>query len=130
MLRFEDHGVRGGLWRGCIRGGQPPARVVLVQHGEVIAEARLTLEGQDGCAVEVDLPRELLTQGVQTLLLKADGGASGDDLRPDGQVLARLPLMAGQPLDDDLTAEIATLRAELELVKRELRRFAREQMGS
>ncbi len=32
--------------------------------------------------------------------------------------------MAGQPLDEDLTAEIATLRAELELVKRELRRFA------
>ncbi|WP_265502120.1 hypothetical protein [Paracoccus beibuensis] len=124
MPIFEDHGLRGGVWRGCLRGTQAPARVVLVQHGEIMAEVVPVADGPDAWHVELGLPAEVLTSGVQTLLLKAEEGARGEGLRPDGRVLARLVLLAGQPLDEDLMAEIATLRAELELVKRELRRFA------
>ena len=64
---------------------------------------------------------------MQTLLLKT--AAAGQDSGPDGHVLARLSLLAGDPLDEDLAAEIAALRAELELVKRELRRFAADLKG-
>ncbi|MEE2860579.1 MAG: hypothetical protein ACU0DH_07115 [Paracoccus sp. (in: a-proteobacteria)] len=124
MLTFEDHGVRGGIWRGCLRGDQAPSRVVLVQHGEILAEVVPVAERKDAWHLALPLPAEVLTSGVQTLLLKLDDGAPGEDARPDGQVLARLALMAGRALDADLMAEVATLRAELELVKRELRRFA------
>ncbi|CAM3338751.1 hypothetical protein PANO111632_14910 [Paracoccus nototheniae] len=126
MPQFESFGLKGGVWRGHLNAPKgAPARVVLVQHGAVLAEARLTDEGDDSWLVEVDLPPEVLGEGIQTLLLKADSGASGDEAtHPDGHVLDRLTLMAGRMLDDDLTAEIAALRAELELVKRELRRFA------
>lgn len=131
MPHFDNYGLKGGTWRGRLTGmDHAPARVVLVQHAEVLAQARLTADGDAAWLVEVDLPPEVLSEGLQTLLLKADEGAEGHDSRPEGHLLARLPVLAGRPLDDDLTTEIATLRAELELVKRELRRFAVETRGA
>lgn len=125
MTQFENHGLKGGLWRGRLTHPQgAPARVILVQHGEVIAEGRMTADGEDASLIEVDLPRDVLTDGLQTLLLRSDAGESGAEVHPDGELLARLPLLAGRSLDDDLTTEITALRAELELIKRELRRFA------
>ncbi|RJE80769.1 hypothetical protein [Paracoccus sp. JM45] len=125
MTQFENHGLKGGLWRGRLSHPQgAPARIILVQHGEVIAEGRMTPDGDEASLVEMDLPREVLTDGLQTLLLRSDAGAAGEEADPDGEVLARMPLLAGRPLDDDLTTEITALRAEMELVKRELRRFA------
>jgi hypothetical protein len=125
MTQFESHGLKGGLWRGRMTHPKgAPARIILVQHGEVIAEGRTTPDGDDASLIEMDLPRDVLSDGLQTLLLRSDAGASGDEVDPDGEVLARMPLLAGRPLDDDLTTEITALRAEMELVKRELRRFA------
>ncbi|WP_405403161.1 hypothetical protein [Paracoccus sp. Ld10] len=124
MPHFDNHGLKGGVWRGHLSGiDAPEVRVVLVHHAEILAEARLTPDGPGCWQVETDLPADVLSDGLQTLLLKT-AAASGADSGPDGHVLARLSLMAGQPLDEDLIAEIAALRAELELVKRELRRFA------
>ena len=125
MMQFESHGLKGGLWRGRLTHPQgAPARIVLVLHGEVMAEGRMTPDGPDASLVEVDLPRDVLSEGVQTLLLRADAGEPGDEVHPDAELLARMPLLAGRPLDEDLTTEITALRAELELMKRELRRFA------
>ncbi|WP_378946863.1 hypothetical protein [Paracoccus sp. R86501] len=125
MMQFESRGLKGGLWRGRLTHPQgAPARIILIQHGEVLAEGRMTPDGDDASLIEVDLPRDVLSDGVQTLLLRADAGASGDEPHPDAELLARMPLLAGHPLDEDLTTEITALRAELELMKRELRRFA------
>nr|WP_111300242.1 hypothetical protein [Paracoccus saliphilus] len=125
MPQFENHGLTGGVWRGRLQGlAMRPARVVLTHHGEVVAEAQIEPDGEGAWLLEVDLPGDVLSDGLQTLLLRTDPGASGEDLQPGGEVLARLPLMAGEPLAEDLAAELAALRAELELVKRELRRFA------
>ncbi|QBX35699.1 hypothetical protein E4191_14095 [Paracoccus liaowanqingii] len=125
MPQFESYGLKGGVWRGRLTDPKgPPARIVLVQHGEVLAEARLSETGEAEWRVEVDLPAQALGDGIQTLLLKTDSGEGGTDSTPGGHVLDRLTLMAGRMLDDDMTAEISALRAELELVKRELRRLA------
>lgn len=125
MMQFESRGLKGGLWRGRLTHPQgAPARIILIQHGEVLAEGRMTPDGDDASLIEVDLPRDVLSDGVQTLLLRADAGASGGEPHPDAELLARMPLLAGHPLDEDLTTEITALRAELELMKRELRRFA------
>ncbi len=129
MPHFDNHGLKGGVWRGQLSGiDAPGVRVVLIQHAEVLTDARLTADGPGRWLVEVDLPGQVLSDGLQTLLLKTAVG-SGADSGPDGHVLARLSLMAGQPLDEDLAAEITALRAELELVKRELRRFAADLKG-
>lgn len=125
MMQFESHGLKGGLWRGRLTHPQgAPARITLILNGAVMAEGRMTADGEGASLVEVDLPREVLSEGMQTLLLRADAGEAGAEAHPDAKLLARLPLLAGRPLDDDMTAEITALRAELELVKRELRRFA------
>jgi hypothetical protein len=44
-------------------------------------------------------------------------------------VLDRITLMAGTPLDEDLRAEIALLRDELELVKRAFLRHISDTAG-
>lgn len=125
MPHFDNHGLKGGQWRGRLTDSDgQPARVILLHHGEVMAEARLTADGDNAWNVTVDLPREVLSDGLQTLILKTDTHTAGEDSSPEGHVLARLHLLAGRPLDEDLAAEIVALRAELELVKRELRRFA------
>lgn len=128
MPHFDNHGLKGGVWQGHLSGvTAPPPRVVLIQHAEILTDARLTADAAGGWRVEVDIPAQALSDGMQTLLLKT--AATGQDSGPDGHVLARLSLLAGDPLDEDLVAEIAALRAELELVKRELRRFAADLKG-
>lgn len=130
MMQFDSHGLKGGLWRGRLTHPQgAPARITLILNGEVMAEGRMTADGEGASLVEVDLPREVLSEGMQTLLLRADAGEAGAEAHPDAELLARMPLLAGRPLDEDLTAEITALRAELELVKRELRRFAANSRG-
>ena len=130
MMQFDSHGLKGGLWRGRLTHPQgAPARITLILNGEIMAEGRMTADGEDASLVEVDLPHEVLSEGMQTLLLRADAGDAGSEAHPDATLLARMPLLAGRPLDEDLTAEITALRAELELVKRELRRFAANSRG-
>ncbi|WP_410218189.1 hypothetical protein [Paracoccus sp. (in: a-proteobacteria)] len=129
MPHFEHLGIKGGRWRGRLHDlSAEPLRVVVVQHGEVVCDARLLPE-EGSCLVEADLPGHVLCEGMQTLLLRVDGRGDGGEPPTEGEVLARLPLLTGRPLDDDLLAEITALRAELELVKRELRRFAADHAG-
>ncbi len=131
MPTFDDHGLKGGMWRGHLSGlDAAPARVVLVHQGEILSEARVTPlphaapEAPRGWSVEVQLPARAVSEGLQTLLLIADPGAAPEGVRPGARPLARLPILAGRPLDDDLQTEVAMLRAELDLLKREFRRFA------
>lgn len=124
MTEFASHGLKGGVWRGRLTAETEPDRVVLLQAGEVMAEARLTPDGPGAWQVEIELPGETVSDGVQTLLLKTEPAPSSGRSEPAGQLLARLPLMAGRPLDEDLMAELASLRAEMDMLKRELRRFA------
>ncbi|MFN3275806.1 MAG: hypothetical protein ACK41U_14180 [Paracoccus sp. (in: a-proteobacteria)] len=128
MPHFENAGLKGGLWRGRLRGNWQPGRLLLTYQGVMVAEARLTPDGDQAWQVEVNLPADVLSDGVQTLVLTTDSGPEGSPaLAGGGETVARLPLMAGRPLDEDLLAELAALRAELELVKRELRRMGAAQ---
>lgn len=126
MTSFTSHGLKGGTWRGRLTARFEPARVVLVQTGEILSEARLTADGEGAWLVEVDLPGTVVSEGVHTLLLKAEPEAGSGATDAEGATIARLPLIAGHPLDGDLLAELSALRAELDLCKRELRRFAAE----
>lgn len=116
MSRFDCHGVQGGIWRGRISGRGAPAKLAVLHHDAVVAEAAPISDGEDW-RVEIALPPEILSEGVQTLLLVVPGDPP--------ELLARLPLMLGRPLEHDILAELEALRAELDLVKRELRRIGR-----
>lgn len=112
-MRFESHGVLAGCWIGALQADSPPARLSVVHRGQVVAEALLREAGSGAWAVTADLPATVIENGAHSLLLVA-----GDD------VLASVTLIAGTAAGGDLLAEVAQLRAELDLLKREFRRFA------
>ncbi|MCT4331602.1 hypothetical protein MU516_01820 [Paracoccus sp. YLB-12] len=129
MPVFDNHGIKGGVWSGRLRDMPPPARVCVTCMGEVIAEAALADDADGGHQVRVDLPGSLISDGIVTLVLVADQGGPGDPVGADAIHLHHQSLVTGKPLDQDLVAELSALRAEMELLKREFRRFAFEAQG-
>ncbi|TNJ41406.1 hypothetical protein [Phaeobacter sp. B1627] len=65
----------------------------------------------------VQIPPEAIGDGVQTFVIS--------DTKTD-QKLGDFTLIAGDPLTDDLRAEVALLRAELDMLKRAFRRHCLE----
>lgn len=124
MPEFECHGVRGGVWTGRVTASERPGRVCVTARGEVVATARLTEVAGDTWEMRAELPAALISDGVVSLILVADDAPPEAPVDATGQRLGRLTIVAGQPLDGDLEAEIAQLRAELDLLKREFRRLA------
>lgn len=118
-MTFEDHGVTAGCWTGTLQADRQPAALWLVHRGAGVAQARLRAAGPKSWAVAVDLPGSVIDGGAHGLLLVA-----GDPGKPGAHVLARLTLIAGSVAGEELLAEVAQLRAELDLVKREFRRLA------
>ena len=84
-------------------------------------EGTADLTARDGTAgvwdVRYRMPLAALNEGVQSFVF-AEAGA--------GTKLGDLTVVAGEPLDDDIRAEVALLRAELDMLKRAFRRYARE----
>lgn len=89
-----------------------------VHDGRVIAAGRLA-HSQDGTRVHVQFPAEILSDGVQVVALRST---------LTGAVLDRVTLLAGDALDDDIRAEVALLRDELEMLKRAFRRHVSAQV--
>lgn len=124
MPKFESHGLRGGVWTGRLTASERPARICVTLRGEAVAEARLSEVPDQGWDVRVDLPAAIIGEGVTSLIMVACDSVEGQPVDPSSTRLARLNLAAGKALDDDLDAELAMLRSEVELLKREFRRFA------
>lgn len=125
MTNFESLGLKSGIWQGLLHRETAPTRLVLVHLGERLGDARVTAQEAGIWRVAAAIPAQRLADGVQSFLLMEDEGQDGEPLRPDAVHLASLNVVAGRLLDEDLYAEIALLRSELDLVKRELRKLAR-----
>ena len=108
-----------GLWEGTLAAAEALPLVAWHRDRELAGVTVTPVPGQPGTfAVQVPLPAELISEGVQTVLVSV-----GD------QVLTRITLVAGVPLEEDLRAEISLLRAELDLLKRAFRRHCAETAG-
>lgn len=124
MERFESVGFKGGVWQGILHRERAPDRVILTHHGETVAQARVTDGGPKIWRIAVAIPADRLSDGVQTFILLEDHGEGSEAPRPGAERLAVLPVLAGAMLDEDIPAELALLKAEVELLKREFRRMA------
>jgi hypothetical protein len=117
-MALEQTRIAGGVWEGILSAARGDAPVVEALHAgrEVEGVEVLPIPGRTGrFAVRVPIPAWALNEGVQTFLLRS------------GEVtLAQFTLVAGQPLDADLRAELSLLRAELDLLKRAFQRHCRE----
>ena len=111
--------IVGGVWEGVLTGGGS-APGIAVSHGAEPVDGA-TVSEDPACAgqflVRVPVPVALLNEGTQTFVISdADTGAR----------LASFTVVMGQPLDEDIQAEIALLRAELDMLKRAFRRHCVE----
>lgn len=103
-----------GTWEGLLSGAGAAPRIEALHDGKALPGVEV-LPLPEGHAVRVPLPGTILSDGVQVVLLQLEG-----------EVLSRITLIAGLPLDEDLRAEVGLLRAELDLLKRAFRRHCAE----
>jgi hypothetical protein len=116
--RLVETRIAGGVWEGILSGAKDGTPAIEALHAGRTVEGVevVSIPGKAAqFAVRVPIPAWALNDGVQTFLV-----------RSDEVTLAQFTLIAGQPLDADLRAELSLLRAELDLLKRAFQRHCRE----
>jgi len=112
--RFLD-----GVWEGLLTSQSNSANkpAMDVTHRDRTVEG-VTLDSSDiGWVIRIPVPSTAIADGVQTILVV--------DKTTD-QSLGSLTLIGGDPLSEDIRAEIDLLRAELDMLKRAFRRHCLE----
>lgn len=122
QTRLTKTRLQAGRWQGVLTT-DPPAEApppLEVRHLDRSLDD-LRVEPAPGQAgrflVSVPIPAELLSDGVQTFVICA---------AETGETLDSFTIIAGEALDDDIRAEIALLRAELDMMKKAFRRHCLE----
>ena len=116
--------IQAGKWEGVltISGGENVQPQIEVTHQTRPLEG-VTLRENDDVAgeffVQVPIPSDLLYDGVQSFVISD---------RETGARLNAFSIVTGQPMEDDIRAEIDLLRAELDMLKRAFRRHCLETM--
>lgn len=114
-MKLDRGRIEAGVWQGVLSDADAVPSIEAVTGGRSV-EGVEVVPGQKGeFTVRVPIPAWSLNEGVQTFVLR-----SGDE------TLAQFSLVAGEPLDQDLRAELTLLRAELDLLKRAFQRHVRE----
>lgn len=116
--------LSSGVWEGILQvtDGRGDAPRIEALHRDVSVSG-VAVVPDDAAAgryrVSVPVPLDVLSDGVHTCLIRdADGG----------EALNSFTIMAGEPLEDDIRAEVELLRAELDMLKRAFRRHCVETM--
>lgn len=114
--------IRDGVWRGEIALGDAELPAVEVRHlDRLLDRVEVSRTGEATAEISVPIPAELLSDGVQNfVVLAAENGAR----------LGSFTIVTGHPAGDDLRAEIALLREELDMLKRAFRRHCVETAGA
>ncbi|MBC7154624.1 MAG: hypothetical protein H5U19_08445 [Rhodobacteraceae bacterium] len=117
--------LRAGVWEAELRtaDGSPTLPRIEVVHLEkpLAGVEVIALDGPPGrWQLRAPVPAAALNDGVQTYLIR-----NGDS----GSTLGSFSVVAGEPLEADLRAEIDLLRAELDMLKKAFRRHCLETGG-
>ncbi|MGB3313243.1 MAG: hypothetical protein WBB85_02430 [Albidovulum sp.] len=121
-LALEWARIRAGTWEAEIASSGDAAPRIEIWHLDQKLE---TLKagartGNGRWPVSFAIPSGVLADGVQTFLVRDEG--SGDKI-------GQFSIVTGEPLEDDLRAEIDLLRAELDMLKKAFRRHCLETAG-
>lgn len=111
---LQDARIRSGQWLARLDWpGEGVPQIALWDAEAEIAPVDVVRAG-DGWELSVTIPVAHLSDGWQTFLVREASGTT----------LGHFSLLAGAAPDADLRAEIAALRAEVDLLKRAVRRLA------
>lgn len=109
MLTLTKTRLIAGVWEGELRGaGDTPPALQVLHEGEIVAGLESQHNPQANCwHIRVPVPAHLISDGIQTFIISDT----------QGHTLARFALLSGEALGEDIRAEVALLRAELDLLK-------------
>ncbi|MBV1895448.1 MAG: hypothetical protein KUG70_03245 [Rhodobacteraceae bacterium] len=115
--------MRNGVWEGIITSAtstETRPDIAVMYLDQPLEQTELS-DGPDKgqWTLKVSIPAHAIADGVQTFVILD---------RTKDDKLAHFSLVAGDPLADDLRAEIELLRAELDMLKRAFRRHCLETM--
>jgi hypothetical protein len=117
--------IANGIYEGVYSNPKGTVAAPLLELkllGEVIGEvfADPIKDQESTWLIRCKIPAETLSDGIQTFLICKMG---------DDTILDSFSIVMGEPLTDDLRAEINLLREELDMLKRAFRRHCVETMG-
>jgi len=118
-LKLTKKRIFAGVWEGVLTGAtDKPLLEVLHQETPIPGTEMANLPDQPGAwAIRVPIPAALLSEGVQTFLIRDAVSA---------ETLGHFTIVTGVTMEDDIRAEIDLLRAELDMLKRAFRRHCLE----
>lgn len=109
-----------GVWEGVITGGGEQIPEIEVSHlGETLDGVKITASDKEPgeWVLQITIAARLLCDGVQVFVISERGS---------GEKLTAFTIVTGEPLEDDIRAEVELLRAELDMLKRAFRRHCLE----
>lgn len=115
--------LRAGVWEGHLaqtgdfKGDTPRIEAFHLETPIEHVDVKPVPDAPGHWMVKVPIPPQILSDGVQTVTIAETG---------TGETLSSFSLIAGEPLDEDLRAEVSLLRAELDMLKRAFRRHCHE----
>ena len=113
-LRIEPTRFAEGIWRALLNQPSdfkaPPPKIDVLLQGRPIRGVRVDPLNMENCyELSVPIPPEAIGSGTYMLLIVEQGSS---------KVLSRIVLSGGDLNGEDLRAEMAELRAEIDLLKR------------
>ncbi|MCA0940415.1 hypothetical protein LCM08_09730 [Salipiger pacificus] len=113
---------REGVWHGLLSGpaGSQPEIAVTLDDAPLRGVTLTQMDARGQWALEVPVPLEAVGDGVRTFLISEAAS---------GVLLESFTLIAGEPMGEDIRAEMSLLRAELDMLKRAFRRHCLETEG-
>ncbi len=114
--------IKEGIWEGILSSNAESTAIPRIGVSHLEKEiAGMTLQSnpeiENRWVLQVPIPANILSDGVHTFLIT--------DL-DTGEKLASFSITAGEPLADDIRAEMDLLREELDMLKRAFRRHCVE----
>ena len=112
MSHLTHSELRNGIWTGQLEGAVDAPNVIATYQGVEIADISVTPLADGLWSLKLPLPLEMLSDGVHSWV----------NSLMTGEKIGDFTVIAGEILAGDLQAEIAQLRAELDLLKTVVRR--------
>ncbi len=118
MTHIIHAAIRAGIWEADIPGtADRQPNLTVVHGGKPLSQMQLAYDTDRAVwRVSCPIPAALINDGLQSFAV----------MDAQGQTIHHFTLQAGHQLGDDLSAEVALLRNELELLKTAFRRHCAE----
>jgi hypothetical protein len=117
-MQFINTQIKAGVWQGDLvgAGGNDP-EVRITHLGSPLDGVTCKQDATHNVwRVTVPIPTALISDGVQTFVVSDAVGTT----------FSSFTILCGEPLADDLRAEVSLLREELDLLKKAFRRHCSE----